>query len=240
MTCPSRYLENKQTREVPSHIRQFIKTRAGLTPFGEPRYRLVWASDRYEQAGGEWLEWEESLGVNDRNYVNRKGELLNVPKRIVIDLRWVRKYPTEGVWVLEKWMSPESYGREEDWYKARTPDGKWPVLGRYPYEGDFESTGYEFPNEAVTEAIIASAIGRIEHYVDQLPSTLEGRVKRSKYLAQKRDDEKEARLENKHLEIVKESGFAFHGKPMMSMAGDKRKSDRDATAERIGVNPINL
>jgi hypothetical protein len=236
----SRYLEVRVTREVPKYLADFIKLRGGENRYGEPRYRVVWGPDRWEQAGGEWLEWDESLGVNDRNYVNRKGEALNKPLRIVEDLRWIRKYPVENKWVLEKWLPAESFGDPDTWYRAVSPSGKYPSLGKYPTFGDYESTGYEFPNEALTEGILGNAIGRIEHYVDALPSTSEGRVKRAKYLAQHRDDEKESRLEKKHLEIVQDSGFAFSGKPFMSFAGDKRKSDRDATAERIGVNPINL
>ncbi len=238
--CSSRYLEVRTTREVPKYLQEFILRRGGETRFGEARYRLVWSPDRYEQAGGEWLEWDESLHVNDRNYVNRKGEALNKPHRIVEDLRWLRKYPTQDKWVLEKWIAPENFGDPETWYKAVSPSGKYPILGKYPTFGDYESTGYEFPNEALTEGILGNAIGRIEHYVDSLPSTMEGRVKRAKYLAQARDDMKEKNLESKHLEIVQDSGFAFSGKPFMAMSGDKRKSDRDATAERIGVNPINL
>lgn len=240
MTCSSRYLEYRPSREVPKYLQDFIRMRAGENKYGEPRYRLVWGPDRYEQAGGEWLEWEESLGVNDRNYVNRKGEALNKPLRIVEDLRWVQKYPVKDKWVLEKYLPSESFGDPDTWFKAVSPSGKFPLLGKFPYEGDYESTGYEFPNEALTEAIIGNAIGRIEHYVDTLPSTMEGRVKRTKYLAQKRDDEKEAKLAAKHLDIVHDSSLAFSGKPFMAMTGDKRKSDRDATAERIGINPINL
>lgn len=240
MTCSSRYLEYRPSRPVPQYLKNFIKMRSGLNQFGEPRYRLVWGPDRYEQAAGEWLEWDDNLGVNDRNYVNRKGEDLNKPLRIVEDLRWIPKYPVKDKWVLEKWLPAESFGDPETWFKAVSPSGKYPLLGKYPYEGDYESTGYEFPNEALSEAILGSAIGRIEHYVDALPSTLEGRMKRAKFLAQKRDDDKEARLLSKQNEMVSDCGWAFNGKKFMSMQGDKRQSDREQTAERIGVNPINI
>jgi hypothetical protein len=214
--------------------------RGGVNKYGEPRYRLIWAADRFEQAAGEWLEWDENLGVNDRNYVNRKGDALNKPLRVVEDIRWVNKYPVKDKWFLEKWLPSETYGSVDEWYKHRSPSGKYPSLGGYPYEGDYEDTGYQFPNEACTEAIIGNAIGRIEHYVDSLPSTLLGRVKRSEYLAKQKDDLKEASLAKKHEEIVSDSGWAFNGKKFMSMQGEKRQSDRDRTAESVGISLNNI
>jgi hypothetical protein len=189
---------------------------------------------------GEWHEWDESLSVNERNYVDRKGNRTNTPLRVVQELRWIQKYPIDDKWILEKWMPSSFYGTESDWYKSRTPDGKWPLLGQYPNEGDYEDTGYAFPNEAVTEAILANAVGRIEHYVDSLPSTPEGRVRRAQYLAQMRHDKKEEILDKKHTEIIRETGWAFSGKTFSSGAGNKRQSDRDKTAERLGISLNNI
>lgn len=236
----SRYLEHRPSRQIPEYLRKFINLRGGMNPFNEPRYRLVWSEDRFEQVGGEWYEWDESLSVNDRNYVNRHGQELNKPRRVVEDLRWIHKYPTEHKWVLEKWQSAETYGDPELWYQAVSPSGKVPLMGAYPHQGDYESTGYEFPSEALVEAIVGHAIGRMEHMMDKLPATAKGRVIRADYEARQRNDKKEAALAKKHEEIVSDSGWAFNGKKFMSNAGAKHKSDREATAERIGINPINV
>lgn len=226
----SRYLEYRGP-QVEKYLRKAIEMRGGVTRFGEPRYRLVLAHERFEQAGGKWHEWDENLGVNDRNYVNRHGQELNKPLRVVEEMRWVPKYPQANVWILEKWLGPENYGARESW--------PYEQLGAYPEQGDYEATGYEFPGEALTEAIVLKAIGRIEHYADRLPSTMKGRVKRAEYLAKQRDEEKEARLEKRDAEIVADAGFAFGGKSF-SASGEKRKSDRDATAEKLGINPGKL
>lgn len=235
-----RYLQHRPTRSVPKHILNLIKMRGGLNKFGEPRYRLVWGPDRWEQVGGEWLDWDESLSVNDRNYVDRKGNPLNKPLNIVQELRWVQKYPVEDKWILEKWLGSEFYGLEEDWYKARTPNGLVPLLGQYPSEGDYEDTGYAFPNEAVTEAILGSAVGRIEKYIDELPSSIKGRMKRQEYLGKQRQLDKDAQLDKKQSDILSESGWAFNGKTFSSGVGEKHQSDREATATRLGLNLNNI
>lgn len=236
----SRYLQHRPSRSLPKHIKNLIKLRGGVNKFDEPRYRLVWGPDRFEQVGGEWFDWDESLAVNDRNYVNRKGEALNKPKRVVIELRWIQKYPIQDKWILEKWVPSDFYGNPEDWFKAVAPDGKTPLLGGFPYDGDYEDTGYAFPNEAITEGILGNAIGRIEHYVDNLPSTLIGRMKRSEYLAKQKDDAKELVLDKRNTAIVQDAGWAFNGKSFSSGTGVKHQSDREATATRLGLNLNNI
>ena len=242
----SRYMQYSGP-DVAGYLKKAIKMRAGLTPFGEPRYRLVWGPLRLEQAGGIWHDWDERLSVNDRNYVDRKGNELNKPIRVVEELRWVPKYPSHLTkWILEKWCRPSDYGTPEQWfsttaeggtcYLSATQDKILPLLGDYPWQGDYEDTGYAFPSEALTEGIILNAIGRIEKANDLLPATMYGRALRAEYQMKQREETREKNWEKNAKEVIEEAGWAFHGASFSSGAGEKRKSDREATADRLGIN----
>lgn len=218
--------------EVPLYLKKAIKIRGGVNKYDEPNYRLVWSEDRYEQTGGLYNEWDESLSVNDRNYFNSKGEKLNTPLRTTIGTRWVRKYPTEHKWILEKWIAPENYGDPTIWYSTG-------MLGDYPWMGEYEATDYAFPSDALTEGIILNAIGRLMHHMDGLPATTKGRALRMNYIAHQRDDMKEKQLAKRDADIVSDSGYAFSGAPFIGY-GDKRKPDIESVADKLGISNTSL
>src|SRR6266850_891835 len=242
----SPWLEYRPTVHIPKYLKDSINTRIGFNKFGGPRYRLVWAPDRYELSYGIWHDWDENLGVNERNYISKNGDELNKPRRVVEEFRWTPKYPLDLTkWILETWRPPESYGTPLQWFSSTQEGGtcQWnqflnksiPVLGDYPWYGDYEYTGYAFPNEALTEAIILNAVGRMEHHIDSLPSSKEGRVKRAKYMQQQSEERREKAWTDRAEAITKDANFAFGQREFIGF-GPKHKSDREATAEKLGLS----
>ncbi|MGH3181505.1 MAG: hypothetical protein ACRDOE_06305, partial [Streptosporangiaceae bacterium] len=82
-------------RQAPRWIGGLLRGRYGRTPFGEPRFRLVWAESRLERSGGEWVDWDVSVAPSDRG---RSGQ---APLRRVAAMRRVKKYPGEQCWLIE-------------------------------------------------------------------------------------------------------------------------------------------
>jgi len=152
--------------EPPGYIKRLLEVRGGLNRYGEPNYRLVRAEARYRLSGGEWVLWPSYVPISERNA--RFGR----PVRSEVGFRRVPLYPNEyGLWILEKWLAPEKIMDRADWYKPEAQGGtvrmtsKGPIaaLGDYPERGDYVGTHYHFPSEAVTEPVIAQAVGMLEY-----------------------------------------------------------------------------
>lgn len=159
--------------QPPAFLARALELRGGRNEHGEPMFRLVRSEGRKRMSGGEWYEWDKSISIRHRNPGSAR------PLRVVVGYKPVPCYPGEHGWILEQWTSPDKYGSPVQWYSPASMGGtlKWmPKLNRYllgighfPHRGDYEGTGYIFPNHALSEALILNAIGRIVHLQDGLP-----------------------------------------------------------------------
>lgn len=117
---------NLNTRPVPEHIAKRITEQGGMTPSGQPLFRIIWGSDRLTLMGGEWKKFDDSGNVISS----------------CVEEKLVTKYANaENCWILEMWTPPENYGTMEQWEAAHTKtiDGKTVrELGPYPFNGEYE------------------------------------------------------------------------------------------------------
>lgn len=221
-------------------LKALIERRGGKNIFGQPMYRLVHAEFRRTPSGGTWLDWDESLNTAERN------EGRNRTIRRVVETRMILMYPSQkGLWILEKWVPPSTYGTPHDWYLPIQMGGTMnyipherrsiATLGEYPTRGDYESVGYAFPTDALTERVILTAIGRIEHAADKMPSTPEGRKLRRCYHALQMEELKQKRYKAYAHEILNETDFAFNGNPFVG-AGTKRAHSSSAMLKKLGIS----
>jgi hypothetical protein len=213
-------------------LQLLLRRRYGRTPFGEPRYRLVWAPSRFERTGGVWTDWDPAVAAAERQSGSAQ------PLRRVAQMRWVRKYPGEECWLIERWTPPSSYGTPEQWYRPASEGGT--VLacglagcGDYPQLGDYEDIGarmYWYP----TERHVTTAIDAIERRREQMPATAQGRALRRTYAAQREQEQRDAEFERAAMDLFDEGSPAFGGAPMVGYGGSHRPALVEM-AERIGI-----
>jgi hypothetical protein len=143
--------------------------------------------------GGEWKDWNRGTAVSSRN------ESVNRALRTVFETRKCPVYPGGApagahsaagrhCWALERWWRPEAYGTREAWYSPVTAGGtmRWipgenryiAALGVYPERGDYESMDIWYNESTLTESLLCGAIGFMEQQMNDLPPTIEERVRR--------------------------------------------------------------
>lgn len=94
-------------REYPMPL-----SRYGLNPYGDPKYRIVFAQSRRKLVGGTW-------GDNGAT-----------------EYRWTRTYPqVKDPWVLEAWSMPNM--TRARWDAMVDPQSGWLINGPYPDRGDY-------------------------------------------------------------------------------------------------------
>lgn len=231
--------KNYAGRNVPAHIARATTLRGGVNVYGDPKYRVVWAPHRLTPSGGVWLDWPKNFTANERN------ESKNAPIRRMIDVRMVPRYGPLSGWVMEKWVPPTAYGTPRQWYSPAVAGGTllwvpWanryvPSQGDFPFYGDYEYASYHFPLDGdLSEGIILTAIGRIEHYLDQLPATPLGRTLRRVYLAKQAEEAADLMFDRQAYDMMDDAMPAYNG-ASFSGAGEKRQSYQSQVATRLGI-----
>lgn len=181
---------------APAHIARVLLRRGGRNPYGEAMYRTCRTEARKRLSCGVWREWPTGMRTRYKNAG------LNRAVRAYLGLKAVPMYPGEHGWVLERWCRAEDFGSPVQWYSPMSMGGtkRWmgPDIGyvlsagHYPYRGDYQGTGYIFPGDALTETLVAHAVGRIEYERDGAPMDAFRRAKIDIALAQKAEEKEEA------------------------------------------------
>lgn len=219
-------------RSAPVWLRRLLLRRYGRTPFGEPRYRLVWAPSRLETSGGEWNDWDASSSLADRQAGKR------APLRRRQELRWVRKYPGEACWLIERWVPAENYGSPEQWYRPLTDGGtRLPcgicACGEYPRFGDYEDIGVRM-HWYPTERHLTAAVDAVERQREQMSGSVLGRARRRTRAAEREQERRDREFETAACELFEDAAPAFGGAPMVGYGGSARPS-LVGLAEQIGI-----
>ena len=213
-----------QGRQAPAWLQSLLARRYGRTPFGEPRYRLVWAPARMERSGGVWTDWETGA-----------------VRRRVAELRWVRKYPGEQCWLVEKWLPASFYGSPAQWYSSladggtmvSTPHGPVPACGDFPALGDYEDIGarlHWYP----TEYHLTLAVDAFERRLQHLPEDPGARARRRTHRAQEEQARRDRDFDAFCSDLFDDAAPAFSGAPMVGYGGSHRPALVEM-AERAGI-----
>ena len=133
---------------VPRATERFLTSFGGRNPFGQPKWRLIVASDRMIKESGVYRDWQDGLSTAEKGGLNFSPaadvpglnfqRYENKPIRVVTEMREVRKYPQSEGWVLEHWLPATAYGSREEWHSYKAIDSVTPMLGPYPERGDWE------------------------------------------------------------------------------------------------------
>lgn len=223
---------------APSYIQRWLTQAYGTTPYGEPRYRLVWAANRYQQSGGVWLDWDDSVPAEFRN-----GDLAS-PTRRVLQMRWMPKYDRAAThWIIERWMPPSFYGDTETWYSPHecggtvlwTPQGSIAMLGDFPWQGDYEDIGAQIPWPVQpTIHLVSTAIDYSNLVRNSAPSLL-GRIRARVSEAVSENEARERRAKAADMDIVQDASPAFGFNPHVGYGGTQRSSLVE-TCNKLGIN----
>lgn len=112
---------------VPCAVQEQINRAFGLNPYGQPRYRVVWAGTRTQKRHLKFTKLDP--------HGNVLGEKVEWQER--------HRYPSmpnKERFVVERWRSPDEIGPEHEWLAKNTfwVDGeKLEPLGGYPAGGEY-------------------------------------------------------------------------------------------------------
>ena len=133
---------------VPRETQRFLKRYGGVTPYNQPKWRLIVSEECLVKEAGVWTDWAEGLSTKEKgglNFAPIEGQpgvvyerFRNKPLRVVTEVRETQKYPQAAGWILEMWFPASSYGTPADWGSYKADDGITPMLGPYPECGDWE------------------------------------------------------------------------------------------------------
>jgi len=149
-------------------------------------------------------------------------------------------------WVLEKWLSPDSYGSPERWYLPVHAGGTMvcvgdirmiPSQGDFPYEGAYEETSYQFPQSALTERVVITAIQRMQQVLEDpnRPSTAYGRMLRRCYNQAEAEKKLAKSKRAKDMQLLQECDTAFGNNPTSFGGSKKHRRSVNTFAERAGI-----
>jgi len=185
----------REAKEAPRDIRERLVRAGGLNRLGEANYRIVWGWSRLAWIGGKWADRDASGNV--------------IRERI--ELRQEPKYIPHDRWHIERWLPPETFGSQAEWF-AQTlerEDGILiPALGPYPSRGEYEhcftvqGIGGEFL--PLTAAVCDSVVRAIEWTRRQSGEALRGAIAR-------RERETERAWDSGADALFDDSGPAFGG-----------------------------
>jgi hypothetical protein len=169
---------------VPTHLQGFLTRFGGKNPYGRPQWRLQHSDNVFVREAGVYRDWPEGLTTAEKGGLNFQmseeevavrvgGQVLdelgeqpvwdalrydNKPLRVVTEVRDNPRYAGIHGWILEKWFPASKYGPPEHWNSFLAVDGRTPMLGPYPSEGDYELIYGPFPRQP--------AIGQMQLWID--------------------------------------------------------------------------
>lgn len=195
--------------EAPRYLRETMLRRGGTNEHGEPNYRLVRTEARKRLSTGLWTTWDENLSSSERR------EDRNTPWRTQVETRQVAMYPPdEHGWALERWFPATFYGTPETWFAPvemggtmKFIDGEYHAAhGGYPGRGDYEHTGFTFPEWALSDSIVTSAVGRIERAIQELTSNRYARMSQEMIAQSNEFDQSEREYDRWAKDVLDSTG----------------------------------
>lgn len=228
-------------RRPPAYLETLITHLGGQNIFGEPSFRLVWASERMTPSGGTWVDWDKNVAVKDRQA--RRG---NKPVRRVAEVRMIRRYgPAQG-WLLEKWCPPSLYGSPARWYSPAVIGGtmilveggtrRLPSQGSYPSRGDYEYTGFMFNEDELAEATVVAAVQYILRGIAELPTSPYSRLWQRTVIAEQAQRVIDQSFDSWAMDVIQDKQPAFGGTPFSSGAGSKGAPSINEVLKRLHIS----
>lgn len=124
--------EDRPEKDTPEWIQAELREYGGLSPDGQPIWRMVLANNCRIHCFGTLNHIARS--VQDFPEDAKPTDL--VPDRIEEGEFWVPRYKVTG-WILQRWFPSSAWGLREKWEGEKARDGRTRMLAAYPLRGDY-------------------------------------------------------------------------------------------------------
>jgi hypothetical protein len=129
-----------EKRECPEEFQQRLNDAAGLNPYGEPNFRIVWGQSETFRAGGVWPS-DHFIGYR-QVYASTGSPFRGSP-----------------CWMILEWDPAERFNGEALYYFLnRDETTGLQTLGEYPYSGRYK-VALKLSNSEVVNGVL-----HVEHY----------------------------------------------------------------------------
>lgn len=125
--------EDRPEKDTPQRIQDDLREYGGLSPDGQPIWRMVLAENcRVHYFGRQnYIMGGRIEAIKDDT---RPTEI--VPYRIEEGEFWMPRYKFTG-WILQRWFPAMTWGTREKWEGERAQDGRTRLFAAYPQRGDY-------------------------------------------------------------------------------------------------------
>ena len=205
------HLDHYAAPEPNGNLADILIRRGGNNPMGFPIYRVVRSEYIFEKVGGEWHDWDDNLGMDDRGGLKADGSggiavSRFRPDRIFVGIREIPTYThlDEDGWILERWFPAFYFGSPESWNAHVVKGTNLPALGPYPTDGRYLMLCGPFPQEPDVSFVI-DYIAHWETRRESFPNDVEAYVKQQVDKAIRREEERGERAIRENTARVMDS-----------------------------------
>lgn len=124
--------EDRPERDTPDWIQAELREYGGLSPDGQPIWRLVLAQNCRIHCFGTM----NHVSQDTRNWADDARPTDLVPDRIEEGDFWIPRYRIKG-WILQRWFPASMWGSREKWEGEKSRDGRTRLLAGFPQRGDY-------------------------------------------------------------------------------------------------------
>ena len=125
--------EDRPAKDTPHHIIDDLREYGGLSPDGQPIWRLVLAQNCRTRC---WGRMNHLAAGTEKRITDDSRPTDIVPDRISEGEHWIPKYKFTG-WILQRWYPGSHWGTRQNWEGERAQDGRTRLLAAFPQHGDY-------------------------------------------------------------------------------------------------------
>jgi hypothetical protein len=125
--------EDRPERDTPPHINRDLVEYGGLSPDGQPIWRVVLAQNCRTLCFGPMNHIEQGR-IDAITDTTRPTDI--TPDRISDGPVWIPRYKVKG-WILERWFPAGAWGTRDSWESQRARDDRTRLLAAYPQRGGY-------------------------------------------------------------------------------------------------------
>lgn len=134
--------EDRPEKDTPEWIQEELREYGGLSPDGQPIWRMVLARNCRIRCFGTMNHVSQDVANLADNVAGEEkadkwsSQLENLVDRIEEGEFWVPRYKVDG-WILQRWFPASSWGLREKWESEKARDGRTRLLAAFPLRGDY-------------------------------------------------------------------------------------------------------
>ena len=126
--------EDRPERDTPETVREELAAYGGLSPDGQPIWRLVLAENCRIRCFGQRNHKPDGLRLDE--LPDSEWAVDKVVGRLEVGEFWVPRYHERG-WILQRWFPAHVWGLRSAWENERDRDGRTRLLAAWPARGDY-------------------------------------------------------------------------------------------------------